>query len=52
MRSLTVGKEKMTNIFNTAINAAKVPLFEVALPLVIGAGVVAVGKVLVNKIKK
>lgn len=31
----------MTDFVNTAINAAKVPLFSVAIPLVVGAVIVA-----------
>lgn len=32
----------MTDFVNTAINAAKVPLFGVAIPLVMGAVIVAI----------
>lgn len=32
----------MTDFVNTAINAAKVPLFSVAIPLVVGAVIVTV----------
>ena len=34
----------MTNFVNTAINAAKKPFFDIALPLMIGGAVVSVVK--------
>lgn len=39
----------MADIVNTAVKAAKAPLVQVALPLVIGAVVVAVVTVLLKK---
>lgn len=39
----------MANIVSVAFNAAKTPLFEVALPLIVGAVVVAVIRAIIRK---
>ena len=39
----------MTDLVNTAISAAKTPLVQVALPLVVGAVVVAIVTVLLKR---
>lgn len=39
----------MSDIVNTVVNAAKVPLFSVALPLIVGAVVIAVVRVVIKK---
>lgn len=39
----------MANIITTAFNAAKTPLFEVALPLIVGAAIIAVFRAIIRK---